>query len=311
MEQMIASWSMVMVHALMAAGPDLVPLYAIDASRKTNEALEHLAISCLAEQAKLLVEEGEYNNLGSKAMTERWNRWHTCSMCEQKHHGVVMCALGWACWKTYVGRPETAIARKMAIGVLGGGLSDADHHEDALSVQEAELSMLRRLGVSDEDILRVQYDLALTYHALGRPEALQMRRDVYSGYLRLYGEEHRDTLIAADGYVGALITLKRFKEVKSLLRRTMPVARRVLGDCDNTTVSMRYRYASAVCVDDDVTLDDFREAVATLEDVERIARRVFGGENPRTRGAEEALEDARAALRAREAGHRVKFVKPK
>ena len=160
------------------------------------------------------------------------------------------------------------------------------------------MSMLRRLGVSDEDILRVQYDLALTYHALGRPEALQMRRDVYSGYLRLYGEEHRDTLIAADGYVGALITLKRFKEVKSLLRRTMPVARRVLGDCDNTTVSMRYRYASAVCVDDDVTLDDFREAVATLEDVERIARRVFGGAHPTTTGIEGALRRARAVLRS-------------
>ena len=103
-----------MVHALMAAGPDLVPLYAIDASRKTNEALEHLAISCLAEQAKLLVD----------------------------------------------------------------------------------------------------------------------------------------------------------------------------------------RYASAVCVDDDVTLDDFREAVATLEDVERIARRVFGGAHPTTTGIEGALRRARAVLRS-------------
>ena len=44
MVKLIASWSMVMVHGLMVAYPDLVPLYAIDASRKTNEAREHLAI---------------------------------------------------------------------------------------------------------------------------------------------------------------------------------------------------------------------------------------------------------------------------
>ena len=31
-------------------------------------------------------------------------------MCEQEYHGVVACALGWACWKTYVGRPETVMA---------------------------------------------------------------------------------------------------------------------------------------------------------------------------------------------------------
>ena len=29
-----------------------------------------------------------------------------CSLCKQDYHGVVCCALGWACWKTYLGRPE-------------------------------------------------------------------------------------------------------------------------------------------------------------------------------------------------------------
>ena len=71
-------------------------------------------VSCLAEQAKILREEAEANNLGSKALRERWMRWYTCSLCEQKYHGVVSCALGWACWKTYVGRPETDIARGLA-----------------------------------------------------------------------------------------------------------------------------------------------------------------------------------------------------
>jgi len=60
-------------------------------------------VSCLAEQAKLLVAEAEENNLECH---QRFVRWHTCSLCEQVHHGVVIHALGWACWKTHVGRPE-------------------------------------------------------------------------------------------------------------------------------------------------------------------------------------------------------------
>ena len=48
------------------------------------------------------------------------------------------------------------------------------------------------------------------------------------------------------------------------------------------------------------TLDDLREAVTTLEDSERTARRVFGGAHPLTTAIEGALRIARAALRARE-----------
>ena len=49
------------------------------------------------------------------------------------------------------------------------------------------------------------------------------------------------------------------------------------------------------------TLDDLREAVTTLEDVGRIARRVLGGAHPVTEEIEGDLENARAELRAREA----------
>ena len=37
-------------------------------------------VSCLAEQAKILVAEVEENNLGYDAMTERWRRWYKCSL---------------------------------------------------------------------------------------------------------------------------------------------------------------------------------------------------------------------------------------
>ena len=97
-----------------------------------------------------------------------------------------------------------------------------------------------------------------------------------------------------------IVSLERFEEAKSLLRRTMPVARRVLGESDSTTLRMRWNYAEALYRDPDASLDDFREAVTTLEDVERIARRVFGGTHPLTVEIEDELRCARAALRARE-----------
>ena len=60
-------------------------------------------------------------------------------------------------------------------------------------------------------------------------------------------------------------------------------------------------YAEALCKDDAATLDDLREAVTTIEDTERVARRVFGGEHPLTTGIEVSLRNSRVALRAREA----------
>ena len=56
----------------------------------------------------------------------------------------------------------------------------------------------------------------------------------------------------------------------------------------------------ALFVDAGATLDDLREAVETLEDVERIARRVLGGAHPTTTGIEHELRESRAVLRARE-----------
>ena len=64
---------------------------------------------------------------------------------------------------------------------------------------------------------------------------------------------------------------------------------------------MRMNYAVALYRDPSATLDDLREAVTTLENTERIARRVFGGAHPLTITIEGNLQDSRVALRAREA----------
>ena len=147
----------------------------------------------------------------------------------------------------------------------------------------------------------MQGNLACTYEELGRhEEALRLQRAVYSGWLRLKGEEHEDTLREANNYADTLVNLKRFQEAKSLLHNSIPVARRNLGESKETTLMLRWLYAQSLYMDDDATLDDLREAVSTLEDVERIARRIFGSTHPHLQIIEHHLRASRAALRARE-----------
>jgi tetratricopeptide (TPR) repeat protein len=257
-------------------------------------------VSCLARQAKILVEEAEERDLLGDAFHARWARWHTCRLCEQQYHGVVRCALGWACWKTYVGQPEADDTRCMAINQLGNGLYAGGYYADSLSVQEADLALKRRLGEPEGHILVIQNNLANTYAELGHLEkALSMVRDVYSGRLKLNGEEHEETLGAAFNYAISLIEIERFEEAKFLLRKTIPVGRRVFGENHEDALKMKWIYARALFEDPAATPDDLREAVTTLEDAERIARRVFGGAHPLTKGIEEDLRDQ--ALRAREA----------
>ena len=164
------------------------------------------------------------------------------------------------------------------------------------------MAIERRLGASEINILVVQTNLAITYEELGRlEEALLLMRDVYSARLRLDGEESDTTLKAANNYASSLNNLRRFEEAKSLLRRMMPVARRILGDCHGSTLRMRWTYGRALYfAREDATLDDLREAVTTLEDTVRIARRVLGGAHPLTEGIERDLQNAQAALAARE-----------
>jgi len=70
---------------------------------------------------------------------------------------------------------------------------------------------------------------------------------------------------------------------------------------DDITLKIGRTYAVVLYSDPGATLDDLREAVTTLEETERTARRVLGGAHPTTTGIEDYLQVARAVLRAREA----------
>ena len=97
-------------------------------------------VSCLARGAQVAVERDVQN---------RWKRWHTCGLCEQKYHGVVAVRARVGVLEDVRGSAGGGLGSDDAMNQLGNGLSDARHHEDALSVREAELSMLRRLGASE------------------------------------------------------------------------------------------------------------------------------------------------------------------
>ena len=94
--------------------------------------------------------------------------------------------------------------------------------------------------------------------------------------------------------------LNRLKEAKALLRKAIPVARRVFGNSHQVTIVMRWIYAEALYADPGATIDDLREAVTTLEESEWMSRRVLSGAHSTTVGIGDCLRDARAALVARE-----------
>ena len=146
----------------------------------------------------------------------------------------------------------------------------------------------------------MQTNIATLYELLGRAEALRMRRDVYSRTVRLHGEEHEHTLAEAFNFAATLFDLKRHREVKALMRKMIPVARRIFGEGRDLTLRMEMINARALYADDGATLDDVHEAMTTLEDTERTARRVMGGAHPLVAEIGVALQGARAALRRRE-----------
>ena len=126
----------------------------------------------------------------------------------------------------------------------------------------------------------------------GSPRVLSRRRRFYESY---YPTPKRDTFDPKKTASHAPLLGGTTPATK-----TLPVARRVLGESNQTTLMTRWNYAGAICNDTTATLAELREAVNTLEEVERTARRVLGGSHPLTRTFEDHLRDTRVALAARE-----------
>ena len=81
--------------------------------------------------------------------------------------------------------------------------------------------------------------------------------------------------------MNTLICLKRFDEAKRILRRTVPVARRVLGTEHAITLSLREDLACAT-LGGESSVEEKREALQMLEDTVAVMRRVLGPAHPDT-----------------------------
>ena len=100
----------------------------------------------------------------------------------------------------------------------------------------------------------------------------------------------------------SLIELGRFAEAKAFLPDVIAFSVSHHGANHVETLKLRWRLAKSLYSGEGASISDCEEAVATLEDVIRISRRVFGTNHPGFANAPIALEKAREALaRARRA----------
>ena len=141
--------------------------------------------------------------------------------------------------------------------------------------------------------------------AVRPPEALrglQRRLSMRSAHreTQVAQEAVRESRVCRHNYALSLIILGRFEEARSLLLKTLPLARRVYGENHETTIRLRGYYAVTLIYyrGDNPMLDDIREAVTMLEDAVFRARRLLGGAHPVTAHHEGALQKARTILRA-------------
>ena len=129
-----------------------------------------------------------------------------------------------------------------------------------------------------------------------------MERDVYSGYVKLYGKDARDTLSEVINLALSLRKAGKKPEAKELLRANSPVADRVFGCEHCTSLRIRWLYANSLRDDASPTLSDLVEAEATLKSVLGSWRRVMGAAHPETANLETAVVSVRRELaRARAA----------
>ena len=118
---------------------------------------------------------------------------------------------------------------------------------------------------------------------------------MYSGTVKLKGKQHAESITECGNLVINLLELRRFEEAKRLLREVIPVARRVLGNEHNLTLSLCEDLSRATLLDVESSANENREAVRALEDTLGVMRRVLGPQHPDTQRVQQNLEAYREA----------------
>ena len=262
-------------------------------------------VSCLTKQAKIATDEADPDD--DDVWDASWDKWTTCGVCKQEHHGVVMNALGWACWKSYVGRPEGNDERRTALTTLSFGISSDT--EASICIHEAHLDCVRRFAPDDEfDLLSAKSNLAVAYKTNGRAsEALALEREIYAKSKEI-GEDSVDAIVTVNNLADSLMVTGLFAKARTLVREHLTEASDSIGADHQETLYLRMNYAVSLTYedenhneesDDEQDRKDYLEAERVAADVLRRAERIFGSHHPVTDDARAILKDVRKEI----AGH--------
>ena len=169
-----------------------------------------------------------------------------------------------------------------------------DRHDDRLAIVEGQLATQRRLGSAEEQMLVTRSNLAICFKDLGRlDEALAIEREVYAREKVLLGPSDDVTLTNGLNLTLSLNQVKQYVESKALARELIPTCRRALGPEHDITLGIQENYAEALYMDPTASRADILQAVAMLEELARVSRRVLGANHPDTVETLASLERAR------------------
>ena len=194
-----------------------------------------------------------------------------------------------------MGRPETDFNRRSAISIVAHGLDGAERQLERIVILEAQVATEKRLGNSEMNVNGTQSNLSNAYVKVNRyEEALALKRQVYAGLVRMKADEESILAEALNLSVALMLTRNTAEAIK-LLSEKIPDAKRTLGDDHNVTLSMRWKYATALCSPGDLNYDinDINEGIKVLENVVRHSQRVLGPGNPNVRDMKGSLAEAR------------------
>ena len=263
-------------------------------------------VSCLVRQAQVSVQQGLANEENS--LVPRLKRWWICRLCEQGHHGAVAAALGWACWKTYVGRPAGDHLRNIALQIL----ADSMHNDPSGRLAILE-SILDRLKIENErpmDIMYVRSQISKCLARLERnDECLALRRLNYEASLpRHIIVEARDQerqivlpgrekwLLALAIDLGDSLVTTRDADAVDFCRDLVARAREEYGEESPVYERCLMTYARAMFRATKCSPESLAEAEAIVAATARSWRRRYGDSHPNTRIAEAGVGKIRAKI---------------
>jgi len=202
--------------------------------------------------------------------------------------------MAWACWKTYVSRPEGDAMRGYALNVLSIAHM-AVRAEEALCSATAYRSWCCRFDPGN--VICAEENLAIVYKNLGRyEEAIPIMQQLRAAKLRrLRGSENEDSVNSLLNLAESLGGSGRYEEAIQLLSAERPAACRALGSDHSLCLSLAHILGTAHLLRG-ADVGDFLAAGAIYRDVIPRNRKVLGPDHPRTRTTEHTFVQALEAL---------------